>query len=210
MHYRLVAFDFDGTLADSFPWVLKTINAVADKYRFRRIEPHALDHLRGCGTRELLAHLDLPMWKLPMVTAEMRRRMTQCAGEIRLFDGVDALLQRLAASGIETAVVTSNSQENVRRILGEHNAARVQHFECGASIFGKRAKFGKLLQRTGLAPAQVLCIGDEIRDAQAAAAAGLDFIGVSWGFTRADALAAHSMRALFDRVDAIAEALCAR
>ncbi len=37
--YRLVVFDFDGTLADSFPWFARVINDVADRYRFARIAP---------------------------------------------------------------------------------------------------------------------------------------------------------------------------
>lgn len=208
MTYKLVAFDFDGTLADSFPWFLETINAVADKHRFKRIEAHELDTVRGYSSRELIAHLGMPLWKVPVVTAEMRRLMTLSAGGIALFDGVPQLLERLQASGIETAIVTSNSLRNVHRILGERNAARIRYFECGASLFGKRAKFRKLLQASGVAPAQVLCIGDEIRDAQSAASAGLDFAGVAWGFTRADALAAHSVCTPFATVQAMADALC--
>jgi phosphoglycolate phosphatase len=208
MRYKLILFDFDGTLADSFPWFLQTINQVAEKHRFRRIAPHELETLRGRSSRELIAHLEMPMWKLPAVTVEMRRLMKDKAAEIALFPGVDSLLHGLAAGGIEAAVVTSNSEENVRAILGERNASLVRHFECGASMFGKKAKFSKLLQVTGLAPQQVLCVGDEIRDAQAARAAGLDFTGVAWGYTKPEALAPYSCRKPFLSVEEMMQALC--
>jgi phosphoglycolate phosphatase len=209
MKYKLVVFDFDGTLADSFSWFLETLNSVAGKYRFKRIEPHEIECLRGLSVRELMAHLRLSRWKVPLLAADMRRRMADGRAAIKLFDGVERMLERLAAQGIELAVLTSNSQENVRRILGARNAALVRHFECGASIFGKEAKFRKLLRRTGAAPADVLCIGDEIRDAQAAAAAGLAFAGVAWGYARPDVFALHCAGALFVSVDELADALCA-
>ncbi len=51
MNYGLAIFDLDGTLLDSFPWFLGIINAVADKYRFRRIAPDQVEALRGMGSR---------------------------------------------------------------------------------------------------------------------------------------------------------------
>lgn len=208
MKRKLILFDFDGTLADSLPWFLKTVNQVADQHRFRRIALHELEQLRTYSSRELIAHLGLPLWKLPAVAGEMRRRMQESIAEIALFDGVAHLLQRLADSGIHAAVVTSNSEENVRSILGRDNASLVRHFECGASLFGKKAKFKKLLQVTGIAPQQVLCVGDEIRDAQAAKEAGLDFAGVGWGYTKPEALAPYSCRRVFGSVAEMTAALC--
>ena len=37
VRYKLVIFDFDGTLADSFPWFAGVLNGVADRYGFRRV-----------------------------------------------------------------------------------------------------------------------------------------------------------------------------
>lgn len=205
--YKLVVFDFDGTLADSFPWFLRTINQVAAKYRFKPIAAQEIDKLRGCNGRQLMAHLGLPLWKVPLITSEMRRLMAQSIAQIPLFDGVDRLLANLPRRGVDAAVVTSNSYENVQTILGTGNASQVRYFECGTSIFGKRAKFRKLLIETGIPPAQVLCIGDEIRDAQAATGLGLNFIGVSWGYTKPDALAQYSARTPFGSLDEILHVL---
>ena len=38
MTYRLAIFDFDGTLADSFPFFLSVFNTIADRHGFRRID----------------------------------------------------------------------------------------------------------------------------------------------------------------------------
>ena len=50
------------------------------------------------------------------------------------------MLQGLAERGIKLAVVSSNSEANVRRTLGDANAALINYYACGASIFGKPAK----------------------------------------------------------------------
>ena len=67
MPYKLALFDFDGTLADSFPWFTTVVNDAADKYGFRRIARHEFDTLRGKSAREMIAHLGVRRWKLPFI-----------------------------------------------------------------------------------------------------------------------------------------------
>jgi phosphoglycolate phosphatase len=202
--YRLLIFDFDGTLADTFPFFLRTMDVLADEFGFRRIGAHEVDGLRGCGARQMLRHVGLPLWKMPRVAARFIQLMSARIDEVALFDGIDRLLPRLAAHGCELAVVTSNSRDNVRRVLGEDTDALFAHHECGAAIFGKRARLERVVRRSGVAREQVLCIGDELRDAEAARAAGLAFGAVGWGYTRLDALRAHAPEVVFERVEDIA------
>lgn len=192
MRYKLVLFDFDGTLADSFPWFVELTNQLAGKHGFKRILPGEIDRLRMLDSRALMAHLGIPLWKLPAITSEMRHLVAARAQEIPLFDGIAELLAELARRGIGIGVVTSNAEANVRTILGARNVAHIRHFECGASMFGKKAKFRKVVKASGVAPGDVLCVGDEIRDADAAREAGLDFAAVGWGYTAPEVLARHS------------------
>jgi len=208
--YRLAIFDFDGTLADSFPWFLRVVNQAADRYRFRRIVEDETETLRGCDARTIVRHLGIPAWKLPLVARYMRRRMAGEIGEIALFEGVDAMLRELSGRGVALAVVSSNSEGNVRRVLGPAVAALVGHYGCGSSIFGKRAELRRVLRDAGVRPAEAICIGDEIRDLEAAGAEGIPFGAVAWGYTRVEALAARSPRELFARVDEIPERVARR
>ena len=57
-------------------------------------------------------------------------------------------------------------------------------------MFGKAAKFRKVLKRTGIAADDAIAIGDEVRDGEAAAQAGIDFGAVSWGYASPEALQA--------------------
>jgi phosphoglycolate phosphatase len=97
------------------------------------------------------------------------------------------LLQELAQRGVTLAVVSSDADSNVRRALGR-NAELISQFACGASLFGKAAKFKVILNRTGIAAAHAIYVGDEIRDAEAVRTAGIDFGAVCWGFATAEAL----------------------
>jgi phosphoglycolate phosphatase len=73
MPYSLIIFDLDGTLADSFPWFRRHVNDVADRFKFRRVTEDDIETLRHSGSREILAHLEVPRWKLPWIARHMRR-----------------------------------------------------------------------------------------------------------------------------------------
>ena len=207
MNYKLAAFDFDGTLADSFSWFLSVMNDVAERYGFRPIAEHEREELRGLEARQIIEHLGMPLWKMPLIARYVRQRMARDIGQIGLFPGVAELLRQLAESGVVVAVVTSNSGENVRRVLGPETAALIRHYGCGTSLFGKRARLRQALRRSGVSPGEAIYIGDEIRDLHAARAAGMAFGGVSWGYTRAVSLLAHAPEAFFAEVDEIAPAI---
>jgi phosphoglycolate phosphatase len=203
MRYKLAIFDFDGTLADSFSWFLGVANRLADEHGFRRIEEHEVETLRSRGARQNFADFGVPAWKLPRVGRDFRRHMAREIAHIPLFPGVDELLRGLAGQGIQTAIVTSNSIDNVRRVLGPDNAALIRHYACGVSIFGKQAKLRGVLRSSGAAAAEAICIGDEIRDLEAARAEGIAFGAVAWGYTSPEALRAHAPEEMFTSIEEI-------
>ena len=207
MKYKLVIFDFDGTLADSFPWFARVTNTVADKYKFKRIEEHEVEKLRGYSARQIVQHLGVPMWKLPLIANHMRRLTEEQIDQISLFAGVDRMLQRLSDASITLAVVTSNSYNNVRHVLGPDNAALISYYECGVSIFGKRARFRSILKQSGMQPQDTLSVGDEIRDIEASQKEQIAFGAVAWGFTSIEALKARGPANVFTSVDDIITAL---
>lgn len=57
MPYALAIFDLDGTLVDSFPWFLRTINDVADRFGSRRVREEDIEGLRHASTREIPSRL---------------------------------------------------------------------------------------------------------------------------------------------------------
>jgi phosphoglycolate phosphatase len=207
--YSLVIFDLDGTLADSFPWFRRHVNGVADRFGFLRIADEDVEGLRHADSREILARLKVSRWKLPAIARHMRQLKAQHLADIPLFDGVETMLRALSAAGFRLALVSSDSEANARRQLGEL-AALFSHFDCGASVFGKARKFRRVVRRTGIATKAVIAIGDEVRDIEAARAAGIACGAVRWGFASTDALRARAPDLLFERMEDIARELGAR
>lgn len=198
MTYRLVIFDFDGTLADSQPWFESVFNDVGERYGLRRIEVSEREFLRRLDAQQFLAHLGVPLWKLPFIARHMRALKTESLDEISLFSGVEGLLRDLSEAGLELAIVSSDTEANVRKVLGPANAALVTDYACSASLLGKQTKFRRVLRRAGVRPDEALAIGDEIRDAKAARATGIDFAAVGWGYAAPDALAPHASTVFSD------------
>ena len=116
--YHLAIFDFDGTLADSLPWFRSEIHNVIARFDLAPLDVDEMERLRALSGQEILAKLKVPLWKLPAIVDDMRCRKLAAADKISLFDGIPALLCNLHDVGIKTAVVSSDSEESVRRGLG--------------------------------------------------------------------------------------------
>jgi phosphoglycolate phosphatase-like HAD superfamily hydrolase len=103
-----------------------------------------------------------------------------------LFDGVPAMLGQLREHGLRMAVVSSNTSKNVRACLAQHS--QVPLAEGFEFIWGidnaARSKADSLVQaaaQLGLAPRQIVYVGDTEKDARCAQACGMHFIGADWG-----------------------------
>jgi phosphoglycolate phosphatase len=190
MTYRLAIFDYDGTLADSFAWFVDALDESADRFGFRRLDRDQLEAARGLGIDGLMRALDIPAWKIPGVTVHLRQLAKRDRAKIALFPGAAAMLQTLAGRGATLAILTSNAEANVRATLGSELSALFAHWQCGAALAGKGAKLRRLLRDAAIAPERALLIGDEVRDVEAARAAGIKFAAVGWGYAAPEVLRA--------------------
>jgi phosphoglycolate phosphatase len=190
MTYRLAIFDFDGTLADTFPFFLSVFNVIADKHGFRRIDTDRAGDMRHLGVREIMAHLGMPAWKLPLASKTFIGLMREQAAMIPLFEGIPDTLHHLAAHGVRLAVVSSNAEHNVRTVLGPELAGLVARYECGMSMFGKARRIRGVLKSEDVAPDAAIYVGDQTTDLEAARDAGIAFGAVHWGFAAIEALRA--------------------
>lgn len=207
MKYRLVIFDSDGTLCNTLPRAQELFNQLADKHGFRRVEPHESEQFRDLSGREMFAALRIPLWKVPRIVTDMRALMRDHIHEFHPFDGVRDELRRLHDAGLTLGVVSSNSTENVRRILGPTTASVIAHYACGASIFGKAPKLKSVLRASGIKASESIYVGDELRDGEAAAKVGMRFGAVAWGQHRLELLEQHRPAELFRSVADLGAAL---
>jgi phosphoglycolate phosphatase len=203
MRYRLVIFDSDGTLVDSFPWFQEVINDVAHRFGLPHLDDATMELLRSTGAREIVKQLGVPRWKVPLIVRHMRRLKARDVHRTALFSGVPEMLVCLKQRNATLAIVSSDTEANVRQALGTLNAGLIDTFDCGVPIFGKSGRLRRLLRRGRFRPDEVIAIGDEIRDIEAARSVGIAFGAVSWGYARPAALAAHAPTVLYATVEEI-------
>ncbi|WPL15771.1 Phosphoglycolate phosphatase [Thiorhodovibrio winogradskyi] len=205
--FGLVAFDFDGTLADSYGWLVGALNRLAPRHGFRAPSPAEEPKLRQLSAAAILRRLGIAWWKRPRVARALRQLMAREIDQIRLFPGIPSLVQSLRAHGLRLAIVSSNAPENIASVLGECHFGLFERVEAGLSLGGKATSLRALRRRYRLAPGQLLYIGDEVRDLEAARAAKAASGAVAWGYNHPDALRALQPDFLFECPEDIARVL---
>jgi phosphoglycolate phosphatase len=71
--YKPIIFDFDGPLADSALWFIRTLNDIAKTHGFRSVNEHELEMLRGKPNREIISYLGIRFWQVPAIARELRK-----------------------------------------------------------------------------------------------------------------------------------------
>jgi len=108
MRYRLIVWDFDGTLANTMALALATYNDLAVQHGFRPVtDPTAI---RGLGTRAFLKQHGISLVRLPLLVQEYLAATRSRMEEIRLFEGLPALLRTLKAGGCRQGVLSQGER----------------------------------------------------------------------------------------------------
>lgn len=138
---------------------------------------------------------------------ELRRNMRGDASKLSLLPGMTEVLRELANAGIRLAILSSNAESNVRSILDPEQEPLIGYYQCGVSFSGKTGNLKGLLRRAGAEPADTLYIGDEIRDLEAAVAAGVGFGAASWGLNSREIFEGYGPVSIYERPEDISRDL---
>ncbi len=197
MPYALLVWDFDGTLADTLPNLLEIFHQIGPQFGFRPItDPQSL---RDQTPAEFLQQQKIPLWKLPALRQIVVARQREAMPQIRLYPGIPDVLAELARRGCRLGIVSSNTEENIRVCLRANAAESWFEFIVGyPRLLGKKHILRRMPRRTGLAPEQLLYVGDEVRDIAAARDARTDVAAVTWGVNSASLLQRHQPTFLID------------
>lgn len=193
-----ILFDLDGTLVDTAPDLLASLNAVLTRAGHRAVKPTELRSMVGHGVRALFERAfketgtPVSSEQLAQYSDEfMAHYRENIAHESRPFPGVTETLKRLADNGAKLGVCSNKPQELTDLLLAQLDLAH--HF--GAVYGGGKAAHNKpapdhvleLVEALEGSRGRAVLVGDSTVDVAAARAAGIPVIVMSYGYTQVDA-----------------------
>ena len=189
-----VIFDLDGTLVDSAPDLVATLNVIFAREGLPPVAYDTARNLVGGGARSMIERsLAAQARKLDaagvdsLVKDFVEHYAAHIADRSRAFPGLDAALDELAAGGCRFAVCTNKLEWLSVRLLDALGLSNRFAAICGADTFGLQKPHPDLLRRTiaraGGEPAHAVMVGDSVSDIATARAAGVPVVAVDHGYT---------------------------
>ncbi|MEI6071469.1 MAG: HAD-IA family hydrolase [Verrucomicrobiae bacterium] len=205
---KLVIFDFDGTLADTFQCAVEILNVMAPAFGYRPLAETDVPRARDMSTGGVMKFLGISATRLPKISRRGKEEMNKRMPDVGPLPGMIELVRRLKAEGFRLGILTSNSEENVATFLRKFHLEGFEFIHTSSKLSGKGRIIRKILKRLRLKPKEVLLVGDEVRDIEAAQDTGVHMAAVSWGYNSHKALAAGHPDHLVETPSALAELIC--
>lgn len=205
MKYKAVVFDMDGTLLDTLEDLADAMNRVLAA---RGLPVHPVDAYRlfvGSGAGNLVLRT-LPADRQDMAAQCLQGFLKEYEAnwkvKTRLYDGVAELLDALTSRGIPMAVLTNKPQEFaelcMKAFLPAWDFALTLGQMPGVPVKPDPAGPRQVIRHLGVAPEEILYLGDTDVDMRTAVGAGMYPVGVTWGFRTEDELRASGAAVIID------------
>ncbi len=191
LNSNIFIFDFDGTIADTFKMILTISNKLAKEFHFKKIEPHQEQEMKGKTSQEIMKLLKVPIMKIPAIIAKAKKELNKEMSNIQPTEGLEEILLELKKWCKGIGILTSNSSDNVMEFLTNHDLNIFDFITTTSKIWSKNTQLKELIRKHGFKPEEVLYIGDETRDIEAAQKAGVKVAAVTWGYNTSEALEKH-------------------
>ena len=194
MRGAMVVFDLDGTLVDTAPDLVDTLNIVFAREGLPPIPYAAARTMIGGGARRMIEK-GLAAEGRTFARNDIDRLFAEfidhyaahIADRSRPFPGLEGALDALAARGARFAVCTNKLEWLSAKLLGVLGLAERFAAICGQDTFGVQKPDPEILRRTigqaGASPEGAVMVGDSKNDIDTARAAGVPVIAVDFGYT---------------------------
>jgi len=185
---RAVLFDLDGTLADTAPDLAAALNRLRSNQGLQQLALERVRPFASAGARGLV-HVGFGIKPGDGEYASLRESFLEYYAErtcveTRLFPGIAELLEEFARRSIPWGVVTNKATRFTERILSALGLAPAC-VVCGDTTPHLKPHPAPMLhaaEQLALPAKDCVYLGDDLRDIQAARAAGMRAVAVEWGY----------------------------
>lgn len=209
--YRTILFDLDGTLTDPGEGITNSVAYALEKWGIHVKDRAELYPFIGPPLKDSFMEFYSFSEEQAEQAVAYYREYFRDRGifENEVYEGVEDMLKELKASGRKIVLATSKPEEFAVRILEHFHLAEYFDFIGGASMDETRVKKAEVisyaLKECGVKNlSEAVMVGDRKHDVLGAAQAGLDAIGVLYGYGDETELREAGDACLAERVEDIA------
>lgn len=200
---KLVLFDLDGTLIDTLEDLGEAVNHALEAHGLPLHTTQEYRRMVGHGVRNLVQQA------LPTSKREDDAFVDECLAQFksyysahidvhtRPYPGMQALLTRMKENGMRLAVASNKFQEGTEHLIREFfpdiDFVAILGNREGFPLKPSPAIVELVLEKSGIAKADAIMVGDSPTDMKTAAAGGIDALAVSWGYRTREDLAGNKM-----------------
>src|SRR6185437_8217625 len=189
-----IVFDLDGTLIDTAPDLIDTLNAVFAREGLPSVPYKIARNLIGGGARMMIAR-GIEAERGAVAPARVEQRFDDViahysehiADRSRPFLGLTDALDTLETDGYRFAVCTNKLERLSVLLLEKLNLTHRFAAICGQDTFGIQKPDPEMLRRTVLAAGgnltHAIMVGDSATDIRTARAAGIPVVAVDFGYS---------------------------
>jgi phosphoglycolate phosphatase len=210
MKYKLVIFDLDGTVLNTLDDLADSLNHSLKLFGYSERTIDEVRNFVGNGIRKLIER-GVPEGTsesdIEKVHAEFTAYYKQhCSDKTRAYDGIGKVIENLRNAGCYTAVVSNKADYAVQELCS-HYFSGLFDYAVGErdGIARKPApdSVNEVLKKSGVSRENAVYIGDSDVDIMTAKNAGMDCIGVEWGFRGRKFLMEHGAEVIVSQPDEI-------
>ncbi|HBG81232.1 TPA: carotenoid oxygenase [candidate division CPR2 bacterium] len=206
MPKQVIIFDFDGTIADSLESFIKVTNDFADKFGFEKFTKESIENFRDNTLWENVKRIKISKLKSYRLLGKILDNLGKTIPNTKPFPGIKASLKELKKNGHTLGILTTNRVQNVEQFLKKHELEFFD-FIHSCSLFGKSKVINKIMDELKIEAKDVIYVGDEVRDIEAARKAKIPIIAVGWGYNSKKLLQKYNPDYLIDKPRELVEVL---
>jgi len=192
MTKKVIVFDFDGTIADTYQAIVDITNDLSSEFGYQSMNEEELLLLKNLSSKEIVKRTEISLFKIPFLVKRVQKELGHQIADLSPIQGIQSVLLELKQRDYILGIITSNTRENVIAFLAKNNLEYLFDFiYSGTNIFGKHRVINQLVRKRKLNKTDVIYVGDETRDIRSARKSGIGIIAVGWGFNSQEILAEH-------------------